>query len=319
MMRSVRLSADELDRLVRRLRAAGCVFAEEEAGLLAEAATSVEELEGWATRRAAGEPLEPLLGWVEFCGLRLAVAPGVFVPRQRTALLVDQVVALVGPGSVVVDLGCGVGAIAAAVLARVPGVEVYAVDVDPAAVACARRNLPAERVFEGDLYDALPSDLRGVVDVVAANAPYVPTEAIALMPREARDHEHRVALDGGPDGLAVQRRVIAGAPAWLRPGGHVLVGDRPEPARRHERGAPDRRAHGRGGLRRRVRRAGGPGDDVPQRWYGSPVTPTLEFTTYREVSRSATAPIPMFAAAPVGGGCVRGPSLLCSGEFRGLH
>ena len=91
---------------------------------------------------------------MDFCGLRLAVAPGVFVPRQRTALLVDEVVALVRPGSVVVDLGCGVGAIAAAVLARVPGVEVYAVDVDPAAVACARRNLPPERVFEGDLYAA---------------------------------------------------------------------------------------------------------------------------------------------------------------------
>ena len=190
MMRSVRLSADELDRLVRRLRTAGCVFAEEEAGLLAEAATSAEELEALTARRAAGEPLEPLLGWVEFCGLRLAVAPGVFVPRQRTALLVDEVVALVRPGSVVVDLGCGVGAIAAAVLAGVPGVEVYAVDVDPAAVTCARRNLPPERVFEGDLYAALPTGLRGEVDVVAANAPYVPTGAIA---------------------------------AWLRPGGHVLV------------------------------------------------------------------------------------------------
>ena len=223
MMQSVHLSADELDRLVRRLRAAGCVFAEEEAGLLAEAATSAEELEALAARRAAGEPLEPLLGWVEFCGLRLAVAPGVFVPRQRTALLVDEVVALVRPGSVVVDLGCGVGAIAAAVLARVPGVEVYAVDVDPAAVTCARHNLPPERVFEGDLYAGLPTGLRGGVDVVAANAPYVPTDAIALMPREARDHEHRVALDGGADGLAVQRRVIAEAPAWLRPGGHVLV------------------------------------------------------------------------------------------------
>ncbi len=222
-MRSVHLSADDLDALVRRLRAAGCVFAEEEAALLADAAASDDELEELAARREAGEPLEQLVGWVEFCGLRLAVAPGVFVPRQRTALLVDEAVALVGPGSVVVDLGCGVGAIAAAVLARVPGVEVYAVDVDPAAVACARGNLPPDRVFEGDLYDALPADLRGEVHVVVANAPYVPTGSIALMPREARDHEHLVALDGGPDGLAVQRRVIAKAPAWLRPGGHVLV------------------------------------------------------------------------------------------------
>ena len=223
MMLSVHLPADELDRLVRRLRAAGCVFAEEEAGLLAEAAGTPAELEALATERERGEPLEQLVGWVEFCGLRLTVAPGVFVPRQRTALLVEVVAALVRPGSVVVDLGCGVGAIAAAVLARVSGVEVYAVDLDPDAVACARRNLPPDRVLEGDLYRALPPGLRGAVDVVAANAPYVPTEAIALMPREARDHEHLVALDGGPDGLAVQRRVIEAAPGWLRPGGHVVV------------------------------------------------------------------------------------------------
>ncbi len=223
MMLGVHLSPDELDRLVRRLRAAGCVFAEDEAALLAEAVGSDDQLWALAARRELGEPLEQLLGWVEFCGLRLAVAPGVFVPRQRTALLVDEVVALVSPGSVVVDLGCGVGAIAAAVLDRVPDAEVYAVDVDPAAVACARRNLPPDRVFEGDLYAGLPTGLRGRVDVVAANAPYVPTEAIALMPREARDHEHLVALDGGPDGLTVQRWVIAEAPEWLRPGGHVLV------------------------------------------------------------------------------------------------
>ena len=206
-----------------RLRAAGCVFAEDEAALLVEAAGASGALEELVARREAGEPLEQLVGWVAFCGLRLAVAPGVFVPRQRTALLVQEAAALVGPGSVLVDLGCGNGAIAAAVRAAVPGIEVYAVDIHPAAVACARRNLPPDRVFEGDLFAALPPSLAGEVHVVVANAPYVPTEAIALMPREARDHEHVVALDGGPDGLVVQRRVIADAPAWLRPGGHVLV------------------------------------------------------------------------------------------------
>ena len=217
------MSAEDLDLLVARLRAAGCVFAEDEAALLVEAAESVDALEVLVARRAAGEPLEQLVGWVEFCGLRLAVAPGVFVPRQRTALLVREAVGRVTAGSVLVDLGCGTGAIAAAAAAAVPGLEVYAVDIDPAAVACARRNLPPDRVFEGDLYAALPPALAGEVAVVVANAPYVPTDAIALMPREARDHEHRVALDGGPDGLTVQRRVIADAPAWLRPGGHVLI------------------------------------------------------------------------------------------------
>jgi len=223
MISPVELTSAEREGLVARLRAAGCVFAEDEAAVLAEAASSEAELDAWTIRREAGEPLEQLVGWVDFCGLRLAVTPGVFVPRQRTALLVHEVVALVKPGDVVVDLGCGVGAIAAAVRAAVPGAEVYAVDIDPDAVACARRNLPAARVLAGDLYDPLPPELSGHVDVVVANAPYVPTEAIAQMPREARDHEHRVALDGGPDGLDVQRRVIAAAPHWLRVGGHVLV------------------------------------------------------------------------------------------------
>jgi release factor glutamine methyltransferase len=124
---------------------------------------------------------------------------------------------------VVVDLCCGSGAVGAALLAAVPGLEVYAADNDPAAVACARRNLPPERVFEGDLYDALPTALRGQVAAVVANAPYVPTAAIATMPPEARDHEHRGALDGGADGLDVHRGVAAGAPAWLAPGGRTLI------------------------------------------------------------------------------------------------
>jgi release factor glutamine methyltransferase len=199
------------------------VFAEDEARLLTEQATGPEHLEQLVVRRIEGEPLEQVLGWVEFHGLRLAVEPGVFVPRRRTALLVDTAVPLVGAGGTAVDLGCGNGAIAAALAAAVPGLEVWAVDVDPAAVACARRNLPPGRVLEGDLYAALPAALRGRVDLLAANAPYVPTGSIGLMPREARDHEHRVALDGGPDGLDVQRRVVAGAPRWLAPGGHVVV------------------------------------------------------------------------------------------------
>jgi release factor glutamine methyltransferase len=100
---------------------------------------------------------------------------------------------------------------------------VYAADIDPDAVACARRNLAPERVFAGDLYDALPDELRGRVDLLAVNAPYVPSERIPSMPREARDHEHHRALDGGPDGLDVQRRVVAGARDWLAPRGRLLV------------------------------------------------------------------------------------------------
>ncbi|WP_158867081.1 putative protein N(5)-glutamine methyltransferase [Leifsonia sp. AG29] len=209
--------------IVARLRAAGCVFAEEEAVLLAEAASSAAELEALVARRVAGEPLEPLLGWVEFCGLRLRIEPGVFVPRQRTSLLAERAAMLAHRGSTVVDLCCGAGAIGAVVAARVPGAEVYAADVDPAAVRCARLNLPADRVFEGDLFGALPSSLRGTVDVLAVNAPYIPSSAISGMPPEARDHEPSVALDGGADGLDVHRRIAAEASGWLAPAGVLLI------------------------------------------------------------------------------------------------
>ena len=205
-----------------RLRAAGCVFAEDEAWLLLDAAASPAELERLVERRVAGEPLEYILGWVEFCGLRVAVEPGVFVPRRRTELLARQAATLARPGDVVVDLCCGSGAVGAAVCAAVPGVELYAVDLDPVSVQCARRNV-GDRVYLGDLYAPLPPKLRGRARVLVANGPYVPTAALATMPPEARLHEPRVALDGGTDGLDVLRRVIGGAPDWLAPGGAVLV------------------------------------------------------------------------------------------------
>ncbi|MGO4689833.1 putative protein N(5)-glutamine methyltransferase [Glaciibacter sp. 2TAF33] len=209
--------------VVLRLRAAGCVFAEDEARLLVEAARSPTELETMVAGRAAGQPLEYILGWAEFCGLRILVEPGVFVPRRRTEFLVRQAAARAFPRAVVVDLCCGAGAIGAALAASVDGIDLYATDIDPRAVSCARRNLGADRVFQGDLYEQLPSGIRGRVDVLVANAPYVPTDAIAMMPPEARLHEARLALDGGADGLEIQRRVVAGAPLWLRPGGHLLI------------------------------------------------------------------------------------------------
>jgi len=221
--------------LVARLRAAGCVFAEDEAQLLIAAASTPADLAAMADRRAAGLPLEQVIGWAEFCGLRIAVAPGVFVPRRRTEFLVRRAVALAtGEGApagplVVVDLCCGTGAVGAALAASLHSVdmdaEVYASDVDPAAVACARRNLEAAggHVYQGDLYAPLPAALRGRVTLLAANVPYIPTGQIGLLPAEARLHEPRVALDGGADGLDVLRRVAAAATEWLAPGGHLLT------------------------------------------------------------------------------------------------
>jgi release factor glutamine methyltransferase len=208
---------------VAALRAAGCVFAEEEAALIAAAARDAGELAALRDRRAAGEPLEHLLGWAEFRGLRIAVDPGVFVPRRRTGFLVALAAALAPPGGVVVDLCCGSGAVGAALTAVLPGIELHAADVDAAAVRCARRNLPGAHVHLGDLDAPLPPGLRGRVDVLVANAPYVPTAAIATMPAEARDHEPAVALDGGPDGLDLHRRITAVAPRWLARGGHLLI------------------------------------------------------------------------------------------------
>ncbi|MGB2567410.1 putative protein N(5)-glutamine methyltransferase [Micromonospora citrea] len=211
--------------LVSRLRAAGCVYAEDEADLLIAAVDSSDALSVLTDRRVGGEPLEYVLGWAEFCGLRVAVAPGVFVPRARTALLVEAAVSVAGPAPAVADLCCGSGATTLALAVRLAPRWLAAVDLDAAAVACARRNLAGRDVpvLQGDLYDPLPPARRGRLDLVVANAPYVPTEAVALMPAEARLHEAPVALDGGADGLAVLRRVAAGAVDWLAPGGHLVV------------------------------------------------------------------------------------------------
>ncbi|MFC7620595.1 putative protein N(5)-glutamine methyltransferase [Microlunatus sp. GCM10028923] len=211
--------------LVARLRAAGCVFAEDEARLLLTEAAEATELERLVRRRVAGEPLEYVLGWAEFRSLRIAVDPGVFVPRRRSGLLVTEAAHRVRAGAVVVDLCCGSGAIGAALAAEVPGLRLYATELDPVAVGCARRNLngPDQTVLAGDLFAPLPASLRGRVDLVVANLPYVPTEQIELMPREAREHEARIALDGGADGLDLHRRAAAAAPDWLTAGGQLLI------------------------------------------------------------------------------------------------
>lgn len=213
--------------LVERLRAAGCVFAEEEAALL-EGAAAGPDLEHLVRRRVAGEPLEHLLGWVAFDGGRVGVDPGVFIPRQRTTYLVEVAHTALARHAgdrpvTVLDLCCGSGALGLALARRRPGVVLHASDVDPASVACAARNLieVGGHVHHGDLDAALPPTLRGHVDVVLANVPYVPTGSVALMPAESRDHEPVVSVDGGADGLDLLRRVAALAPGWLRPGGSV--------------------------------------------------------------------------------------------------
>lgn len=211
--------------VVTALRTAGCVFAEDEAELLLATARTPDELAAMVDRRVAGLPLEHVLGWARFHGLRIAVEPGVFVPRRRTEFLVDRALAQAPDAAVVVDLCCGSGAVGAALAAALGRIELHAADIDPAAVRCARRNVTpyGGQVHAGDLFGALPGGLRGRVGILAANVPYVPTDDVGFLPAEAREHEPLVALDGGPDGLDVLRRVATEAPDWLAPGGCLLV------------------------------------------------------------------------------------------------
>ena len=213
-----------VDAIVTKLRAAGCVFAEDEAQLLISAASTPDDLATMVDRRAAGLPIEHVVGWADFCGHRFAVDPGVFVPRYRSQFLAAEAIALAQPGAVVVDLCCGSGALGATVAAAHANIELHAADIDPVAVRCARRNLEPINgtVYQGDLFHPLPAALHCRINILIANVPYVPTAEIALLPAEARVHEALVALDGGTDGLDLLRRVTAIAPSWLAPGGHLL-------------------------------------------------------------------------------------------------
>jgi release factor glutamine methyltransferase len=246
---TVSFTTTDYSAVVTALRTAGCVFAEDEAQLLVSSAGTDAELTAMVGQRVAGLPLEQILGWAEFCGLRIAVEPGVFVPRRRTEFLIRQAITLgwqsARPGApvVVLDLCCGTGALGLAVargLSHGQGhrahsaagghpetpehAEVHASDLDPVAVRCAQRNLApvGGRVYQGDLFGPLPDSLRGRVDILTANVPYIPSGELELLPPEARLYEPRVALDGGGDGLALLRRVAAAAPGWLAPGGSLL-------------------------------------------------------------------------------------------------
>ncbi len=182
------------------------------------------------SRRTNGEPIAWLTGWVTFCGVKLAVAPGVYVPRRQTEPLARRAVQLLPDAGVAVDLCTGTGAIAAVLAAAVPTARVLATEFDENAARCARRN--GVEVFEGNLDDPLPRELEHRVDVLTAVVPYVPTGSMRLLPRDVRAFEPRLALDGGLDGTDILVEVVRSSPAWLRPGGWLLLelgGEQAEP------------------------------------------------------------------------------------------
>jgi release factor glutamine methyltransferase len=212
--------------LARVLAAAGCVAAEEEAAMLVEAAGAEDgaALDAMVARRVTGEPVEWIVGWAPFCGLRVALGPGVYVPRVQTEVLARRAMAIAGassaPDLVAVDLATGCGAIAVAMRSVASAAAtIIATELDPLAGAWAKRN--GVDVVVGDLDE--PLHLPARVDVMTANVPYVPTSAIPLLPRDVVAFEPRLALDGGPDGLDVVRRVAAAASRCLRDGGVLLV------------------------------------------------------------------------------------------------
>ncbi len=184
-------------------------------------------------RRVAGEPLQHITGEMPFRHIVLDVRPGVFIPRPETEVLVtvalDHLDSLDRPGPVVVDACTGSGAVACSIAWERAGATVWAVDLSDAAVELAAANSGrlalADRVtvLHGDLLDPLPEELRGRVDAVVSNPPYVPTDDISRLPADVRDHDPRLALDGGPDGLTVAVRLMEEARSWLAPGGLLAM------------------------------------------------------------------------------------------------
>jgi release factor glutamine methyltransferase len=223
--------------IIGRLEAAGVPSPAADAGwLLAHAHAGGlldhDHLETLVGRREHHEPLQLILGSWPFRTVELALAAGVFIPRPETEVVAGVAIdhaRRLGPGAVVAEPCTGSGAIACSLLAEVPGVRVIATDRDPAAVALARRNLAAiaphgrAEVLLGDLLDPLPVALRGHLDVLVVNPPYLPSAERDRLAREVVEHDPDAALFGGPDGHEVVEALLAAALDWLRPGGVVIV------------------------------------------------------------------------------------------------
>ncbi len=207
-----------LDEAVATLRAAGCVYAEDEAAAIWETYADPDARARAVADRTTGRPLEQVVGWAEFGPVRVALAPGVFVPRRRAEAILAPAVAVKPAARVVVDLGCGAGALAASLAVLLPDADVHGVDLDEAALACARHT-GGFAVHRGSWWSGLPDVLAGRVDLAVAYLPHVPTSRLSEIHPDFRTHEPAASVDGGPDGLDPLRAVLAGADRWLAPDG----------------------------------------------------------------------------------------------------
>jgi release factor glutamine methyltransferase len=212
----------DLVALAALLSGAGFVAGEEEASLLVACAAGDDVLlDVLVGRRLTGEPLAWITGSVSFCGVKIGVAPGVYVPRRQSEPLARRAVARLPVDGVAIDLCTGSGAIAKVLATNRLRARVVASDLDERAVACAAAN--GVDAYCGDLFDPLPDALEGGVDVVVGVVPYVPTREMSLLQRDTIAFEATTAYDGGRDGTAILRRVLAGSPRFLRCGGALLL------------------------------------------------------------------------------------------------
>lgn len=249
---------DVIRALRGRLAAAGIESAAREAELLVQHVLSlsraevfgenpalregqIDLLEDLIDRRAAGEPLQYLMGRQSFRSLELEVGPGVLVPRPETEILVERALGLLRglEKPLVADIGCGSGAIALSIAMEHPGARVYATEVSPEAMRWAERNLGSNLEADvflglGDMFDPIPPELKGKFDLVVSNPPYLSEQEIAEAPADVRDHEPAIATVAGPTGLEVSARLASAALDWLRPGGNLLLETHPGQAARLE-------------------------------------------------------------------------------------
>lgn len=184
---------------------------------------TAEKLRGHVAQRKKRIPLQQIIGYTEFMGLKFYVNEHVLCPRQDTEVLVEEALKKIKPEMKVLDLCTGSGCIAVS-LAKLGFADVTATDISEDALAVARRNSQENGVdvhfFKGDLYDALPEQTR--YDMIVSNPPYIPTSVIDTLEPEVRDHEPGIALDGTADGLAFYRRIMSDSGNYLKEGGYLL-------------------------------------------------------------------------------------------------
>ncbi len=211
----------DLASLTFALETAGCVAADDEAEELIQKAVGDGELERMLARRLTGEPIAWITGSTSFCGLHVAIEPGVYVPRWQSEPLALMAARLLPPTGVAVDLCTGAGAIAMVMQSEHPDARIVATEIDPLAASCARLN--GLVVYEGNLDGPLPAELESKVDVITGVLPYVPSDAMHFLPRDVQRFEPPRALDGGVGGVELISAVVRTSPRWIKSGGWLLL------------------------------------------------------------------------------------------------